>query len=72
MGPCRLSLVSIGDDSHIVALAQAFAQGIQQGRFARAYRPADADFDTGVWVNFLPLLNGPKTPLLGKLLGRLV
>jgi hypothetical protein len=55
-------LVTIGDDSHIVALTQAFAERIEQGSSPRAYRPADTNFDAvfGIWSpptrpRFLPL-----------------
>jgi hypothetical protein len=63
-------VVTIGDDSHVAALTQAFAGGIERGGFLRAYRPADTDFNSGVWH-----MESPRSPSLssspvGKGLGR--
>jgi hypothetical protein len=43
------SIDIVGDNGHGVALVQTFAEDVEQGGFPRADRPADADFDAGVW-----------------------
>ena len=58
--------VTIGDDSYVVALTQAFAEGIEQGGFPRAHRPADTDFDVGVWHMEPPRLPSASSSPIGK------
>jgi hypothetical protein len=59
-------LVTIGDDSYVVALTQALAEGIEQGGFPRAHRPADTDFDAGIWHMEPPRLPSASSSPVGK------